>query len=288
MTSKKTAAAAIAIARNPAFLATEPNGSANGRPGTFIEALACLPDSVECIGYTPVYGLNPLDDAFFGRPLCPTLFSLDQILNHAVMWASKFRRMRGSQWRTVTVDGQTFIINVHSRRPVEFVAAHEDDERYPFTIGVSSKSEYRNFLIDIGNQMTPDELNAEVDAFGEEVRRDRNDRIAAFWAERRRACNDTSGEVDVSNAQRPVFGSMAEAFDLSCEQKPLPERVRVNLDIEVDANTAKKLISMYLWRLVQVEELGGEMTLESFLRKTFTEAAEALEEERVPFALKAV
>lgn len=99
--------------------------------------------------------------------------------------------------------------------------------------------------------------------------------------------DDVSGEVDVSDAQRPERGTMAEALDLFSERKPLPKSVRVSLDFEVDANTAEKLCDMYLWRWAQVNGLGGELTLEAFLRKTFTDAAEALEEERVPFALKA-
>lgn len=136
---KNITAAAIAIARNRDFLATEPNGSAKGRPGTFIEALARLPGDVEFIGYTPVYGLNPLPVAG-GDPLGPTLFSLAAIEEHATAWESKFRRMRGDQWRVVLIDEHTFIINVHSRRPVEFCAALEGDKRYPYTIGVSGEN----------------------------------------------------------------------------------------------------------------------------------------------------
>lgn len=136
----KNITAAIAIARHRDFLATDPNGSAWGRPGTFVEALACLPSNVEFIGYTPVHGLNPLTADGWGS-LGPTLFSLAAIKKHATEWEAQFRRMRGAQWRTVTVDGQTFIINVHSRRPVEFCAALAGDKRYPHTIWVSGEND---------------------------------------------------------------------------------------------------------------------------------------------------
>lgn len=138
--SKNITAAAIAIARNRNFLATEPNGSAKGRPGTFIEALACLPSEVKAIGYMPVHGLNPLHaldgtSPVHNSPLGPSMFSLEAINKVAPEWEAKFRRMRGNQWRVVTVDGQTFIINVHSRRPVEFRSVTYGDERYPMLYG---------------------------------------------------------------------------------------------------------------------------------------------------------
>jgi hypothetical protein len=94
-----------------------------------------------------------------------------------------------------------------------------------------------------------------------------------------------AGEVDAGNAQ-PERGTMDEALSLFHERKPLPKSVRISLDIEVNANTAKTLCNMYLWRWAQVNGLGGEISLEAFLRKTFTDAAEALKEEPLIFAPK--
>jgi hypothetical protein len=206
---KKITAAAVAIARDPSFVATEPDGSARGRPGTFIEALSCLPDGVECVRYTPADWLAPLSlngaTATATATRDPILFALDSLLENAVTWEAEFRRMRGKQWRTVTVNGQTFIINVHSRRIVEFTVANEDDASCKITVGTFSKAEYRATLIDAasGEHMTADELDAEVEAAFRDHRRSRREKVAAFW-NKRRACNDTSGVVDEKPAREPA------------------------------------------------------------------------------------